>query len=114
MEDEGIPENNNKRSNVFRCSELLVGGGHDESNNTLRKHTPCQGLLRAKPVTEESTCHGSGKIEDIGENGPSETLPKRSGVADDDAQPFGRVDAEGEAGKIVDEPDQADDELPVR
>jgi hypothetical protein len=44
----------------------------------LRKHAPCEGLFRANPVTEESTCHGSRKVEEVGKDGPCETLPERS------------------------------------
>lgn len=90
---------------------MLVRSSHDESNNTLRKHAPCEGLLGTNPVTQKGTCYGSGEVEGVGKNRPSETLPERSGVANDDVQPFGGVDAEGETGKVVDEPDQADDEL---
>lgn len=89
VERENSPKNDNESSDIFRCSELLVRSSHDKSNNTLRKHAPCEGLLGTNPVTQKGTCYGSGEVEGVGKNRPSETLPERSGVANDDVQPFG-------------------------
>ena len=105
------PKDNDESGDVFGSSELLVSSSHDESHNTLRKDTPCEGLLGTNPVTEEGTCNGSGEVEGVGEDGPRKTLPERSGVTDDDAEPLGGIDAERETGEIIDEPNQADNEL---
>lgn len=100
-----LPEDNDKGSNVFRGSKLFVGSSHDEAYNTLREHTPGQSLLRTVPVGKESACHRARQIEGVGDDGPGKALPKRSRVAQDNSQPFGRVDAEGETGEVVHEPD---------
>lgn len=61
----------------------------------------CSGL---EVVEDESTKHGSGNIEEVNDNVPSEDHVERLSVSNDGVDNSGRVDTERIADEIVDEP----------
>lgn len=107
----GSPVDDHEPRDVLRLPQPLVAAGHDETDDGLRGHTDNQTRARSDPIADERTAKRAGDVEQVDDDVPAECLPKRSVRGEDIVEPDGRVRAKGEDAKVVDEPDQGDDQL---
>lgn len=103
-----IPVDHHEATHVLRGRKPLVAPGHDEPNNTLKKHTDGKSVTRTNPVTHPSAESGTRQVKHVSQGSPAKVLPQRCIGASDDPDPLRGIQAEGVGRKVVDEPDQRD------
>jgi len=85
--------------------EKGVAASHDEADYALAEDANGKCETRADEIAKEGAADCAGQVEDVDNGVPAEGFPDGGGVAKDDGEPGGGVDAEGVGGEVVDEPD---------
>ena len=79
---------------MFGGGEFRVSAGHGEADDGLGGYSACECVAGTDPVADEGAEDGAGDVEEVDDGVPAEGFPERSGVAQDDGEPGGGVDAE--------------------
>lgn len=100
-----------KGSNVLRLGKLLIATGHDETHDSLQRDTERKGIPGPNPIAHKGAQKGAGQVKQVDDRVPAKHGGERGRVRVEDGRQDARaVDAKGVRGKVVNEPDECDDE----